>query len=431
MIFLDYMPSTIVGFIAVGLALAFLYADPHSRTTRALALAFAAMGCSLAFGTPFVRRFADAEIPDLARLLALLQWVSVLASAEWMLRVTRTAQPSPRVMAWVTVLLRLVQADMTGYLVVGLTQPAALLNVFIASYGHPEVLGDSRFWLLALPMLFATVVLSGIGLLLFLQKVDAAERIRAIAVAAAMPFLAVALVLPLQYNALSAAIGIVLFLMGMVRYLMAQGERGLFLSRFLSPQVAQLVRSEGLGAALQPRTLDITVVCCDLRGFTAYAAAHPSAQVIELLREYYDAVGEAVAAFGATIKDYAGDGILILVGAPLPQVDHATQGIALAQQVMQRARAVATRWSRENAVLGAGIGVASGSVTVGTIGSASRLEYTAVGSAVNLASRLCEEARDGEILADEVTLILAGNPSGTPRQLTLKGFAGETACRVL
>ena len=78
------------------------------------------------------------------------------------------------------------------------------------------------------------------------------------------------------------------------------------------------MRERGLKHAVQHRTVEITVVCSDLRGFTAFAQAHPSSSVIKTLREYYDEVGKVVAEFGGTVKDYAGDGVLILVGAPLP-----------------------------------------------------------------------------------------------------------------
>jgi adenylate cyclase len=427
-IFLDYLPSTIVGLMAVGLAGAFCYADPQSPTTRALALTFAAIGGGLALGTPFVRFFPDAQIPWFVRALAVVQWVSFMAFCEWMLRVARTAQPSERVMRGVRRALRGAQALTLIYLAIGVLAPAALFNGFIGSYGRPEVLGDPLFWLLAVSLGGGTCVFVAVGVVLFLQRIDQAERVRAIAVALAAPFMAVALVLPEGIAASAAALGIVLFMVGMLRYLVAQGERSQFLGRFLAPQVAQLVRSQGMAAALQPKTLELSVVCCDLRGFTIYASAHPSEHVIELLREYYDAVGDAVAGFGATIKDYVGDGILILVGAPLPVADHARQALALARAVQSAAGAVARRWSDTQGELGLGVGVASGVVTVGTIGSTLHTEYTAVGLAVNLASRLCEEARGGEILVDARTAELAGRDGLEARApLDLKGFQSGTA----
>jgi adenylate cyclase len=184
------------------------------------------------------------------------------------------------------------------------------------------------------------------------------------------------------------------------------------------------VSERGLDLALRESSREITVVCSDLRGFTAYAAAHPSGQVLAVLREYYDAVGREAAAFGATIKDYAGDGVLMLVGAPLPVAYHAQRGIELAQRIRSAGAELCRRWSRPGTPLGIGVGVATGNVTVGVVGSASRLEYTAVGSAVNLAARLCEQAGDGEILIDARSAELAASTSLQARPpLELKGFA--------
>ena len=146
--------------------------------------------------------------------------------------------------------------------------------------------------------------------------------------------------------------------------------------------------------------------------------------MIEVLRDYYDAVGLVVAEYGGTIKDYAGDGILILVGAPLPMADHALIGLRIAHRVRAAASEVTRRWSSAEHGLGVGVGVASGFVTVGIIGGASRLEYTAVGPAVNLASRLCEQAVDQEILIDGRTFELAGDTGLEPRPpIAVKGFA--------
>jgi len=206
-----------------------------------------------------------------------------------------------------------------------------------------------------------------------------------------------------------------------------QGRRAQFMSRFLSPQVAELVGRRGLKSATDEQTLELSVVCCDLRGFTAFTAATSSKKVIAILREYYDAVGAAATECGGTIKDQAGDGVLILVGAPLPYPDHAQRALRLARQIRERGMEITARWSDAELRLGVGVGVASGFVTVGVIGAASRLEYTAVGPAVNLASRLCSEAVHGEVLADGHTIeLLSGDALSHHLQpgqvLQLKGF---------
>jgi class 3 adenylate cyclase len=274
-------------------------------------------------------------------------------------------------------------------------------------------------------------VLTGLlsGLLLLRRKPDRPELVRLIGVGGAVPFLIAGFVLRLDWAAVSLLVGEMIFLIGAVQYHVLQGQRGQFMSRFLSSQVAELVRERGLEGAMEQNYLEITVVVSDLRGFTAYAQAHPSSRVIQVLRDYYDAVGQVVADYGATIKDYAGDGILILVGAPLPMANHGAVALSIARRVREVCREVTARWSADRGRrLGIGVGVASGFVTVGVIGSASRLEYTAVGPAVNLASRLCEEAGDGEILLDARTHELAGElrlEALGPR--TVKGFREPVA----
>ena len=197
-----------------------------------------------------------------------------------------------------------------------------------------------------------------------------------------------------------------------------------------------MVGVRGLKSATDQRTLEISVVCCDLRGFTAFSAATSSKKVLQILREYYDSVGAAAADFGGTIKDQAGDGVLILVGAPIPFEDHARRALALAARIRETGIAVTERWSDEELGLGVGVGVASGYVTAGVIGAASRLEYTAVGPAVNLASRLCSEAAHAEVLVDPRTLELLATDAQHERLspgklLHLKGFQHPVQSYVL
>jgi adenylate cyclase len=119
--------------------------------------------------------------------------------------------------------------------------------------------------------------------------------------------------------------------------------------------------------------------------------------------------------------------VLILVGAPIAYDDHARRALDLAGLIRETGQALSARWSDRHLHLGVGVGVASGFVTVGVIGAGSRLEYAAVGSAVNLAARLCSEAAHGEVLVDERTAALAA-PSGAriglvaAAPLKLKGF---------
>ena len=158
-----------------------------------------------------------------------------------------------------------------------------------------------------------------------------------------------------------------------------------------------------------------------LEGFTR-------ATVIQLLREYHETVGLVVTKFGGMIKDFAGDGILTLVGAPIPIEDHAERAVAMALEMRSRALEFLRRWKSLGLELGIGIGVASGFVTVGTIGGAGRLEYAAIGPAVNLASRLCDRAWSGQVLVDQRTVGLIGERTKgytfeSLDAIELKGFA--------
>lgn len=164
-----------------------------------------------------------------------------------------------------------------------------------------------------------------------------------------------------------------------------QGRRGEFMSRFLSPQIRDRVRDRGLQQALEQKQDEITIVCCDLRGFTGFAQAYDSNIVIGVLQQYYDAAGQAASRCGATIKDFAGDGVLFLIGAPEPRTDHAHVGLKLAREL--------------------------------------QINAAAVGSAVNLAARLCSIADDGEIRVAARTAELTqatGLRSLSP--VALKGF---------
>src|SRR4029077_15039418 len=144
-----------------------------------------------------------------------------------------------------------------------------------------------------------------------------------------------------------------------------QGQRGQFLSRFLSPQVVRVVRERGLASTMQQSRTELSVVACDLRGFTAFTETAAPEEIMKLLAEYYGAVGEVVVRFGGSISNFAGDGILALVGAPIAHPDHPARAIGMALQIRDRVSAILARWKTLGLDVGIGVGVASGFVTVG------------------------------------------------------------------
>src|SRR5690606_4730728 len=124
---------------------------------------------------------------------------------------------------------------------------------------------------------------------------------------------------------------------------------------------------------------------------------HDSSAVVNLLERYYDVVGKIAFEHGGTIKDHAGDGVVILVGAPVAHADHAGRAARCALDLVAAVRSLL---DEVGADLGIGAGVASGGVTVGGTQASGGLEYVAVGAAVNLGAPLCAQAADGEPLAD-------------------------------
>lgn len=206
----------------------------------------------------------------------------------------------------------------------------------------------------------------------------------------------------------------------------------MFLSRFLSPHVAELVAERGLAETMQPHHAELTVVCADLRGFTSYSEGVPSHAVVELLAEYYAAVEGVATKHGGTITSLAGDGVLILVGAPVPELDHAAIGIRLAQELHVGIRPVLQRWQTRIHTLGMGIGVASGRVTAGAISAGVRMEYTAIGTPVNLAARLCDLAAPSEVLIDAEAARLSNVSDLQSRgEITIKGLSDRQQVFVL
>lgn len=392
----DVTSSLVVCLVALGMALAFIWADRASPTSRWLAATFAFLGIAIDLNIVVAYHW---PLPLwLQGAFAIPESLAIIALLEWIYRVRRTVPAGGLDTRTGDFALRLGQAAAVLYSVAALTVPEWRNDYFYGAVVTPGAFGRWEFWVFALPVLFSGLCGVASMLLLLNRRPDRPERVRVLAMLAAIPFWSASFVAPAELVAVLLVLGMICLFVGATQYHVLQGQRGQFMSRFLSPQVAELVNRQGLAQAMQERLQDLTVVCCDLRGFTAYAQAHPSPRVLAVLREYYDAVGAVVAQYGATIKDFAGDGVLVLVGAPLAQPDHARVGVEVARQVRSAVREVVRRASSTEHRLGIGVGVASGPVTVGVIGSSGRFEYTAVGPAVNLASRLCELAADGEVL---------------------------------
>jgi adenylate cyclase len=196
------------------------------------------------------------------------------------------------------------------------------------------------------------------------------------------------------------------------------------LKGFLSPQIAKLVVSSGDGKLLESHRRDIAAVFCDLRGFTAFAERAEPEDIIVVLQEYYRALGECIDRFEGTLQHFAGDGALVIFNDPIPCPDPAARAVRMAVEMRARVGALAEKWRRLGHELGFGIGIASGHATLGSIGYEGRFQYSANGTVVNLGSRLCAQATDGQILIDgrvqvAVESIATMEPLG---ELDLKGL---------
>jgi class 3 adenylate cyclase/HAMP domain-containing protein len=202
-------------------------------------------------------------------------------------------------------------------------------------------------------------------------------------------------------------------------------ERIRRLERFLAPQVAQLIASsDGHEGLLDSHRREVTVVFCDLRGFTAFTETTEPEEAMNVLREYHAALGELIFKYEGTLDRYAGDGVMILFNAPIQFDDHTARAVRMAVEMRDTIGGLTDKWRNRGHNLGFGIGIALGYATLGQIGFEQRLEYAAIGSVTNLASRLCDEAKANQIVVSRrvygmVEPWVEGRPID---DLNLKGF---------
>lgn len=205
---------------------------------------------------------------------------------------------------------------------------------------------------------------------------------------------------------------------------LAELERISRLKRFFSHQLAELIVSSGDERFLESHRREITVVFCDLRGFTAFAETAEPEEVMVVLREYHAAMGPLIFQFEGTLERFAGDGLMVFFNDPLPCPDPAARAVRMALAMRERAGKLAGTWQRRGHRLDFGVGIALGYATLGKIGFEGRFDYGAIGTVTNLAARLCDEAQGGQILISqrvyaEVEEQVEAEPLG---EFTLKGF---------
>jgi class 3 adenylate cyclase len=206
-----------------------------------------------------------------------------------------------------------------------------------------------------------------------------------------------------------------------VRAELARAER---LKRFFSPQLAELL-STGDESMLASHRREITVLFCDLRGFTAFAEKADPEDVMRLLRDYHATVGALISRYEGTLERFTGDGLMVFFNDPVPCPDPAARAVQMAIAMRDGVQALLDEWRRRGFALGFGTGVDMGYATVGRIGFEGRFDYAAIGTVTNLSARLCQEASDGQILVSqrvyaEVENLVEAVALGS---LALRGFA--------
>jgi adenylate cyclase len=194
-----------------------------------------------------------------------------------------------------------------------------------------------------------------------------------------------------QFNTMTAAL----------QEAQAKSERISMLKRFLSPHLAEVLVSAGEKRILESHRSEITVVFCDLRGFTAFSEESEPEEVMGVLAEYHAALGALIHQFEGTLERFVGDGLMVLFNDPLPCPDPAARAVKMALAMRERVEELTQKWRLHGHELGFGIGIAQGYTTLGQIGFEGRFDYAAIGSVPNLASRLCGEAKNGQILISQ------------------------------
>jgi adenylate cyclase len=195
------------------------------------------------------------------------------------------------------------------------------------------------------------------------------------------------------------------------------------LRRYFSAPVAEVIMSGG-AQMLEPHRREVTILFCDLRGFTAFSAAAEPEEVMGALGQFYEAVGRLILRYEATLEQFAGDSVMAIFNDPMPCIEHTATAVRMALEVREQMKALSEAWRLNGYDLDAGVGIAEGYATLGRVGFEARFDYRATGTVVNLAARLCSQALGGQILLSSrahanVSGLVDVEPVGP---LQLKGF---------
>jgi class 3 adenylate cyclase len=196
------------------------------------------------------------------------------------------------------------------------------------------------------------------------------------------------------------------------------------LRRFLSPQLAELFVAGGTEDPLRSHRREVAVVFVDLRGFTAFAETSEPEEVMSVLREYHSEMVDLILRYEGTLERFTGDGLMVFFNDPVPVANPAERAVRMAVAMRDRVAELIGKWRQLGYDLDFGVGISQGYATIGAIGFEGHWDYGAIGAVTNLASRLCSEARPGQILISPRVLMAIGDVAETESigPLTLKGF---------
>jgi adenylate cyclase len=195
------------------------------------------------------------------------------------------------------------------------------------------------------------------------------------------------------------------------------------LRRFLSPTLAEVIVSQG-ESVLESHRREIATLFADLRGWTSFSATTEPEEVMKIIAEFHNRMGELILRYEATVGWFAGDGLMVWFNDPIPCDDPAARAVRMAVEMREAMSELTAKWRKRGHELDFGVGIALGYATLGRIGFDGRYDYGAVGSVMNLAARLCSEAKGGQIVISErvyseIEELLTAESVG---ELTLKGF---------
>ena len=186
----------------------------------------------------------------------------------------------------------------------------------------------------------------------------------------------------------------------------AELERASRLKRYLSPALADSILTGERDIQFESSRKFLTVFFSDVRGFTSAAERMEPEELVGELNDYLSEMTDVVFRHGGTLDKYVGDAVMVFFGDPVPQENHAERAVRMAFEMLERMTELQERWVHKyHEGFKIGIGIATGWVTVGDIGSAARSDYTVLGNEVNLASRLADRAEAGQILVTERTMM--------------------------